>query len=401
MRGGAIISAMSEALELPTPLPAPVLVADPAALEQLVQVLAREPAVGVDTESNSLFAYRERVCLIQFSTPAEDFIVDPLALPDVSALGALFANPAQQKIFHASEYDILCLKRDFNFQFANLFDTMVAARTLGWPQLGLAAILEAHFGVKMNKRFQRADWGQRPLTTELLDYARLDTRFLVRLRDLLAVELAALGRLEEAQEEFARLEALAAPARGRSAAGVNGANPNAFWRINGARDLPPAQAAVLRELHEYRERQAERADRPPFKIMSDQTLLEIARSGPHTLADLEPITGMTPPQIRRHGANLLKAVRRGQGGPPARPPHFEREPDSVRERYELLHQWRKRKAQARGVESDVIISRDTLWELARAAPRTPEALALIESLGPWRREQYGEEILKVIQSYEE
>jgi ribonuclease D len=313
---------MSEEPVSPVALPAPILVADDAALRQLAETLAREPAVGVDTESNSLFAYRERVCLIQFSTPAQDFIVDPLAVSDLSPLAPLFADPAQQKIFHASEYDVICLKRDYNFQFSNLFDTMVAARTLGWPQLGLAAILENHFGVKMNKRFQRADWGLRPLTGELLDYARLDTRFLVPLRSVLEAELAAKGRLEEAREEFARLE--------KVAGAVNGVNPNAFWRINGARDLAPNQASVLRELHEYRERQAERADRPPFKVMSDQTLLEIARTGPNSLNDLEGLPGMTPQQIRRHGANLLKAVRRGLGGPPARPPHYEREPDAVR-----------------------------------------------------------------------
>lgn len=384
---------MSDAPVTPGTLPAPLLVADAAALEQLVATLVREPAIGVDTESNSLFAYRERVCLIQFSTPTEDFILDPLAFDDLNSLAPLFADPRQQKIFHASEYDVICLKRDYNFQFSNMFDTMVAARTLGWPQLGLAAILETHYGLRMNKRFQRADWGLRPLTPELLDYARLDTRFLVRLRDILVAELAAKGRLLEAQEEFARLE--------RVAGAGNGVNPNAFWRINGARDLPPAQAGVLRELHEYRERQAERADRPPFKVMSDQTLLAIAHSGPNSLGDLERLPGMTAQQIRRHGANLLKAVRRGLGGPPARPPHFEREPDSVRERYELLHQWRKRKAQARGVESDVIISRDALWELARGAPRTPEALALIENLGPVRREAYGPEILEVIKGYGE
>ena len=382
---------MPDDVTAPEVLPAPILVADQPAFQALVDTLAQEPAIGVDTESNSLFAYRERVCLIQFSTPTLDYIVDPLALSDLSPLAPLFADPVQQKIFHASEYDVICLKRDYNFQFANLFDTMVAARTLGWPQLGLAAILETHFGVKMNKRFQRADWGQRPLTSELLDYARLDTRYLVRLRALLEAELVAKGRLEEAREEFARLE--------RVAGQPNGANPNAFWRINGARDLAPAQAGVLRELHEYRERQAERADRPPFKVMSDQTLLEIARQGPNSLADLEGLPGMTPQQIRRHGANLLKVVRRGLGGPPARPPHYEREPDSVRDRYELLHQWRKRKAQARGVESDVIISRDALWELARAAPSTPEALAQIETLGPWRREAYGDEILRVLKSY--
>jgi len=380
-----------------TVLPPPVLVAEPESLTRLLDVLAREPALGVDTESNSLYAYRERVCLIQFSTPAQDFVLDPLALADVTALGRLFANPAQQKIFHAAEYDLICLKRDYDFKFANVFDTMVAARTLGWPRLGLAAILQERFGVTMNKRFQRANWGERPLTDELLDYARLDTRYLVALQSMLAAELAAAGRAEEAQEEFERLERVtaAAPiALGGPAA--DGANPHAFWRVNGARDLTPAQAAVLRELFLYREHQAERADRPPFKIMSDQTLLEIARVQPANLEALEGLPGMTQSQIRRHGVKLLQAARRGQAAGPLRPPHAEREPDSVRERYELLHQWRKRRAQARGVESDVIVPRDALWELARRNPASAEALESMEHLGPWRRAAYGAEILALL-----
>lgn len=374
-----------------TLLPPPVLVADPDALARLAADLTRAPALGVDTESNSLHAFRERVCLIQFSTPAGDYVLDPLALTDLSPLAPIFADPAQKKVFHASEYDVLCLKRDYGFQFANLFDTMVAARTLGLPQLGLGSLLEAHFGVTLNKRFQRADWGQRPLTAELLDYARFDTHFLLALSDKLAAELTAAGRTEEAYEEFERLQSVAAVP-------VNGANPHAFWRVNGARDLNPAQAAILRELFLYRERQAERADRPPFKVMSDQTLLEIARLAPQAPLDLEGLPGMTAQQIRRHGAQLLAAVRKGQTSPPARPPHFEREPDEVRDRYELLHQWRKTRAKARGVESDVIIPRDALWELARRNPRTAEALESIETLGPWRRGTYGAEILKVLQN---
>lgn len=295
-------------------LPPPILVADAAGLERLAAELAAEPALGVDTESNSLYAYRERVCLVQFSTQRRDYVVDPLAIEDLGALGPLFANRAQLKIFHAAEYDVICLKRDYGFAFANLFDTMVAARTLGWAQLGLGALLEANFGVRLNKRLQRANWGERPLTSELLDYARLDTHYLVALHDRLAGELAAAGRAAEAQEEFARLERM-------SGGAANGANPHAFWRINGARDLAPAQAAVLRELHHYRERQAERADRPPFKIMSDQTLLEVTRAAPRELGDLAGLTGMTPQQIRRHGTQLLAAVRRGQAAPPAHPPH--------------------------------------------------------------------------------
>jgi ribonuclease D len=378
-------------------LPPPVLVAEPERLARLLDDLARQPALGVDTESNSLYAYRERVCLIQFSTPAGDYILDPLALADLGALGPLFANPAQQKIFHAAEYDLICLKRDYDFQFANVFDTMVAARTLGWPRLGLAAILQERFGVSMNKRFQRANWGERPLAADQLDYARLDTRYLLPLRDVLVPELAAAGRAQEAQEEFERLEraptAAPLPAGGP---GDDGASRDAFWRVNGARDLTPPQAAVLRELFHYRERQAEHADRPPFKIMSDRSLLEIARSQPPTLEALEGLPGMTLAQIRRYGAKLLHAVRRGQAARPLRPPRTEREPDTVRERYELLHQWRKRRAQARGVESDVIIPRDALWELARLNPATPEALEKIEHLGPWRRATYGAEILAVL-----
>jgi ribonuclease D len=144
----------------------PVLVADAAALVTLAAELARHPAVAVDTESNSLHAYRERVCLVQFSTHGGDFIVDPIAVPDLGPLAPLFANPDQQKVFHAAEYDLLCLKRDYRFAIANIFDTMSAARTLGWPQVGLASILDARFGVTMNKKYQRVDWKRRPLSPE-------------------------------------------------------------------------------------------------------------------------------------------------------------------------------------------------------------------------------------------
>ncbi len=370
-----------------------MFVADPGGLAALTQTLAAEPAVAVDTESNSLFAYRQRVCLIQFSTPAKDYILDPLALPDLSLLAPIFANPKPQKIFHAAEYDLICLKRDYGFAFAEIFDTMIAARTLGWPQMGLAAILEARFGVKMNKKHQRANWGQRPLTPEQLDYARLDTHYLFALRDVLVIELNAAGRLEEVREEFSRLA--------RVIAEPNGSDPHAFWRVNGAHDLPPRQAGVLRELYLYREKQAEQADRPPFKIMNDQTLLEIAQRCPTQPHELREASGMTPAQIRRHAAGLLSAVQRGLSAPPLRPPRSAPEPEAVRDRYERLRQWRKQRAAARGVESDVIVPREALWELARRAPRTLDELAAIEDLGPWRRQTYGSEILQVLRSTDE
>ena len=359
------------------------------ALQQLAADLAQAPALAVDTEANSLFAYRERVCLIQISTPATDAIVDPLRVPDLRPLQALFASPRQQKVFHAAEYDLIGLGRDFGFEFANLFDTMVAARTLGRPQTGLAPLLEAHFGLKVNKKHQRANWGHRPLTADQLEYARQDTRHLFALRDLLEAELAAAGRREEAYEEFARLARLRPPP-------APAPDPHAFWRVSGARDLTPAQAGILRELFTYREAQAQRADVPPFKVIGDATLIEIAARGPQAPADLTAIPGMTEGQIRRHGESLLAAVRRGAAAPPVRPPRPALEPDDVRDRYERLRVWRKRKAQERGVESDVILPREALWELARRTPRTPEELETLEHVGPWRRGQYGAELLRLL-----
>lgn len=372
------------------PLPPPVLVADEDGLARLVRALAAHPVVSVDTESNSLHAYRERVCLLQFSTPDADFIVDPIALVDLAPLGPFFANPAQEKVFHAAEYDLICLRRDYRFEFANIFDTMSAARTLGWPQVGLAAILETHFGVTMNKKHQRADWKRRPLTMEQLDYARLDTHFLVALRDRQREALTASGRLAEAFEEFERLARLRPEAEGERA------EPAAFWRVKGARDLPPQQAGVLQALFAYREQQAERRDCPPFKVMGEATLLELARRAPRRAEDMHAVTGMTPDQVRRHAHGVLQAVREGLQAPPPPPPQPESESDEVRDRYDRLHAWRKNKAKARGVESDVILPRSVLWELARRPPRNHDELAQVPDLGPWRRATYGDEVLAVL-----
>lgn len=372
------------------PLSAPILVADQDSLGRLVGALATCPVVGVDTESNSLHAYRERVCLIQFSTPDADYIVDPIAVSDVSRLGPLFANASQQKVFHAAEYDIICLRRDYHFEFTNLFDTMSAARTLGWPQVGLAAILDTHFGVTMNKKYQRADWKRRPLTAEQLDYARLDTHHLVALRDRQFAALTEAGRWPEAHEEFARL------ARQGGGADPAGPDPAAFWRVTGARSLTPAQAGVLQALFAYREQQAERLDRPPFKVMGEATLLELARRGPRRSEDLQGVPGMTPEQMQRHAHGVLRAVEQGRQAPAPSAPQADREPDEVRDRYDRLHSWRKGRARARGVESDVILPRTALWDLARRAPRTEGELAHIADFGPWRRETYGAEILALL-----
>jgi len=368
----------------------PVLVSDAGTLSRLVADLAASTTVAVDTESNSLHAYRERVCLIQFSTATADYILDPIALPDLSALAPFFASSAHEKIFHAAEGDVLGLGRDFQFTFANIFDTMAAARTLGWPQVGLAAVLKAEFDVTLSKTHQRADWGRRPLRGEMLDYARLDTHYLASLRDRLHTALTESGRWAEALEDFERIARTPPPVVSQTL------DPQSFWRVKGARSLAPQQAAILQAVFAYRDTESARTNQPPFKVLAEPTLLDIAQRAPQTLDELKGIVAMTPGQIHRHGAALLRAVQDGRGATPPSPPVAERWPDDVLDRYDRLQQWRKTKAKTRGVESDVIMPRTTMWDLARRSPRTLADLAAIVDFGPVRRAMYGEEILAVI-----
>ncbi len=380
---------------MPDPeLPPPVWVDKPSRLVTLAADLNAQPIIAVDTESNSLHAYRERVCLIQFSTAATDYLVDPLALPDLSPLSAPLANPAIEKVFHAAEYDLICLRRDFGWKINSLFDTMIAVRTLGWQQMGLAALLETYFGVKVNKRHQRADWGKRPLPLDQLTYARFDTHYLIPLREKLILELKVKACWAEAGEEFERLSHL----NGTTNAAPVTFDPENFWRVSGARDLTARQAAILREVFIYREEVARRVDRPPFKVMSEATLLALAQAAPHTLDDIKTIPGMTDGQTRRHGAQLLQVVARGRKAHPPRPPAQERYNSDVLERYEALRRWRKQRAQERGVESDIIIPREVLWEIALHPPQDPAGLERVAGFGPVRRAKYGEEIIKALKA---
>ena len=225
----------------------------------------RCPQVAVDTESNGLHAYQEQVCLIQFSTGKIDYLVDPLAMEDLSPLEPVFANPSIELIFHAAEYDILCLKRDFGFRFARLFDTMAAARILGKKDLGLGSMLEHEFGVRLDKRYQRSNWARRPLPEVMQSYARLDSHFLIELRDKLHGELASKDLLALAAEDFNRLINI-------PAAPLDIERGNC-WKVAGNHNLDPEQAAVLQALCHFRDQQARYANVPVFRILSDEALV--------------------------------------------------------------------------------------------------------------------------------
>ena len=155
-----------------TSLPSPILIQAQSDLPHLVDELSAQPIIAIDTESNSLHAYKEQVCLVQFSIPGKDYLVDPLAIPDLKLLYKVIASSKRVKVLHGAEYDVIGLKRDFGVRIGKLFDTRMAIRTLGKEDTSLQKLLEAEFGVRLNKRYQRANWGKRPLPPELLSYAQ-------------------------------------------------------------------------------------------------------------------------------------------------------------------------------------------------------------------------------------
>lgn len=369
-------------------LPPPALIQSPDDLDDLVRHLEQQKYVAVDSESNSLHAYQEEVCLIQFSTKDRDALVDPLAIEDLTPLGPLFANSEIEKILHAAEYDVMCLKRDFSFEINNLFDTYIAARTLGWEQPGLADVLERAFDIEIKKRYQRANWARRPLPDDMLNYARLDTRYLLSLREHLAQRLQDRNRWEEAQELF-RLQTAAPPHE-------NGFDPDGFWSLGDTRKLSDRDAAVLRELYLFREQEAKRQDVPPFKVIGNRALMALAREQPRTLNQLNNIKGVSGSRADRYGDQLLEAVERGKDAEPPERPRSPRTPDEVRDRYETLRQWRKRTGRERSVDSDIILPKEFLWDIAHADPAGKDELAELLKPVPWRLESYADDILEVL-----
>jgi ribonuclease D len=374
----------------PDQMKPPIWLDRPGAMAEAAAVLAKYPILAVDTESNSLFAYREQVCLIQFSTPDQDYLVDPLALKDLSVLAPIFANPSIEKIFHAAEYDLICLKRDFGFQFVNLFDTMMAGRILGRSAVGLGGMLEAEFGIVLDKHYQRANWGLRPLPAGQLAYARLDTHYLIALRERLKADLVQAGRWEMASEDFKRI------------CHVNGGGrtaddwQEACWRIPGVQELHHQQVSVLQQLCQLRDTLARGMNRPPFKVLGNQALLEISRACPQTLTELSGLPDLNDRQIQRYGHEILKAVQRGLTTHPVARPSSQRSDDKFILRLEALRAWRKQTAQQVGVESDVILPRDVMFTIAETNPRTLPELSTAMDLLPWRLQRFGDDILRII-----
>ena len=367
------------------PLSPPVWVATQDKLKKLIKDLSGQRCVAVDTESNSLHAYREQVCLIQFSTPTTDYLLDPLVFDDLSSLGEIFANSAIEKVFHAAEYDLICLKRDFDYSIANIFDTRWAVRILGYQGDGLNRLLSDKFDLDIDKKYQKTDWGKRPLSPEQINYARLDTHYLLPLKEMLQAELEEKGFSQLAREDFERACDVEIPT----------AKPALWERMSNNHAFTRRELTILKAVFECREQIAESLDRPPFKVMGDKQLFEIAHLPPQHVDELLGL-GLSTKQVMRWGKEILWAVEKGQSAPMVKPQQPQRPDDAYLSRLDALKNWRKTLARKMKVESDVILPRQLMEAIAGGAPKSLPELAEIMSGASWRMEQFGSQILKIV-----
>ena len=380
-------------------LPPPKLVQDSRGLEALLADLDRQHEIAFDTEADSFYSYHEKVCLIQVTAEDRDYLVDPLAGLDLSPLGRILADPRKLKVFHDGEYDILILKRSYRFEFRNLFDTRVAAATLGSPNPGLATVLRERFQIELDKSMQRSNWADRPLSEKQIRYARLDTRFLLPLMREQREELAARGRERIVEGECRRLERIVPP--------ENAFDPDEYVRLKGARTLGPLERQVLRELFARREQVASDADQPPFRIVNNETLIAIARARPRNLQDLAKIGGFSWRQSRKIGDLVLAAIERAEAlGPSSSFPVLKARDgtsdlsEAEIELHERLKTWRKDEAVRVEIDSAYLLNRHVLLRLARERPRDFDELERIEGLLPWQVDAYGNALLDVIERFE-
>ena len=365
-------------------------------LVEVVGHISRTPRVAVDLESNGFFRYHERICLVQFSSDDTAFLVDPLAIDNLQVLGDLFGDCSVEKVFHAADYDIRSIDRDWGFRISSLFDTSIAAALTGSQQLSLQSVVEECAGSSLVKRrnLQRSDWTLRPLSPESLEYAADDVLYLLKVRETLSARLRKLSRFSWAKEEFERMEKVryTHPDRGSE-----------FLSIKGSRDLDGRGLAVLRSLSRFREQEAIRLDRPLFKVISDSVLVELSSS---PMADLTTVKGLgrygRPPANRGLRTAINEGIRSSPVTRPIRTVSPEKlsaaERARVRDRLSTLKMWRSQ------LGSDLKMDPSLLWptvSLERLA-RCPAGLhseLVSPDVRSWQSTEFAPALRKVLAAF--
>ncbi|HTD61030.1 MAG TPA: HRDC domain-containing protein [Gemmatimonadaceae bacterium] len=363
-----------------------------AEVDRFLAAITGTRELALDTEGASFHRFVDRIYLLQLSTREKSAIIDPLPIGSPVGLGRLLEDEHVEKVFHDADYDLRLLHRDYGWQTVNIFDTRVAAQLLGLKAFGLAALLERYFGVKLDKKHQRADWSLRPLTPGMLDYAAQDTRYLLDLRDRLKEELHATGRWSWAAEEFARLD---------GTRWDDESDGLAWMRIKGARDLTRRELALFRELVQWRDGVAKILDRATFRVVGNEALLTAAHDAPRTREALAAIRGMPRGIVDSRANDLLAAIERGLAEPDANLPRFPKAPRWERDpdfdgRAARLKAVRDAAASRLSLDPGVLFSRERLEAVARANPRTPDDLARVNDVRRWQVDVLGADFLKAL-----
>lgn len=364
------------------------------ALDQFIHKVGKAEIIAVDIEGDSMFHYQEKVCLIQIAVNGYTCVIDPLKIKDLSALKPLLENPEITKVIHGADYDVRSMYRDFGFTINNLFDTQLAGMYMGWAETSLEAVVARHFGVELNKKYQKKNWSRRPLPEDMVAYAASDVTYLIPIARHLTEELKQKGRLEWVREQCLLLSSVRPQNN-------DGSNPM-FMKFKGAGRLEPRSLAVLEALLQMRNAIARQKDRPLFKIISNTALKKIAIAIPANLKQLKAGKALSEKQIDMYGKAVMEAVRNARNIPKNQLPTYPRTrsprvPRQVPARIKSLQEWRDQEAERLGLNGSLLLNRTLIKSIALANPADRETLSQVEGIHHWQVETYGDSIINALQ----
>jgi ribonuclease D len=334
--------------------PYPLLINNNELLDNWCGTLEKYDPIAVDTEGDSLHCYFEKLCLIQISLPEQDVLIDPLEPLDFSRFNAILAQ--RQIILHGCDFDLRMLRRGAKFTGGKVFDTYLAARLVGFKEVGLASLVKEFFEIELPKSSQKANWARRPLTPAMIEYAINDTLYLIDLAKRLTEELRAKGRWEWFEESCQKAVLAAAEDREK--------DPERIWKISGSAALRGIELAVLRALWHWRDTEAQKADRPSFQILRNEELIELSKSAGAG-------NGLLPPSVhgtrrKRLESVLEEALLLPEAEWPQRVRVVRDRPTSEQEqRMEQLKTRRDRVAEGLQLDPGVVAPRQALERISR------------------------------------
>ncbi|MBT8351185.1 MAG: HRDC domain-containing protein [Deltaproteobacteria bacterium] len=368
------------------------LIETPLELEKVSDLFKKEKAIAVDLEADSMYHFKEKVCLIQMATPDINVVIDPLKTEDLSPLRPLFENPGIKKIFHGADYDVRSLYRDFKININHLFDTQLACMFLGMSETSLEATVKKWFKVGLNKKYQRKDWSKRPLSQDMIAYAATDTLYLLPLAKILQEKLKKLGRLSWVKEECLYLSKV-------RAASAN--HEPLYLKFSGAGRCDSRSLAVLEALLQYRKKIAKRKDKPLFKVIGNNSLMKLATIRPYNLNLLEKTKALSPRQIRIHGDNIIDIIKKTLKMPESSLPVYPHKkasplPPQIPQRIKAIKQWRDTVAADLKIDASLLFNKTILTTIALQNPKNVHSFQGIKEIKNWQKNEFGEEIISIL-----